>query len=86
MEKIIEEVEKILKPEYMNDVYTWAQIKNAIASISPAKQVDKTYSEEDLRKAFWAIHSYGIKTFDDFKSSLNDLSSPPPSGKTDTNQ
>lgn len=38
---IIEEIEKILKPEYANSEYTWCQIQKAIESINSKKQVNK---------------------------------------------
>lgn len=37
----IEDIEKILKPEYANSEYTWHQIKSAIESIDSKKEKNK---------------------------------------------
>ena len=34
IKKIIKELEKILNPKYMNDVYTWAQVKKALEKLT----------------------------------------------------
>ena len=50
MEKIIEELEAVLKPKYMNTVFTWAQVKRALNSIASTQP--KRVSDADIEKKF----------------------------------
>lgn len=47
--KLIEEIEAILKPEYMNTVFTWKQIKDALESLSKPLHANRV-SEEEIKK------------------------------------
>ena len=48
--KLIEHIEKTLNPEYMNDVFTWAQIKKAVESLSKSTPttLERRVTDEEL--------------------------------------